>query len=126
MYKSANLIFKSTKFVKLTALIVMAGLTAQAAQAAQADESQLKTKVVTVKFDAALLESPKGVEKVYKRLKRRAKIACDGSNSVLIPFKTVRDCQTSMVDQFVVSADKSVLTQYHESMTKGTVLVAEK
>ncbi len=122
-YKSPKSLFKPAKLVKLATMTTLMGLMAQTAQA---DEGLVKTTTITVKFDAGLLESSEGVEQVYKRLKREAKQACKISNSLWRPYRNVASCKLDLLDQFVDSANKAVLTNYHEAVTKGVVLVAEK
>jgi len=73
-------------------------------------------RTVTVKFKTSELQSESGTEKVYTKIKKKAKSFCRAdSYSLYYRDETVQECADDLVEQFIDSANINTLTEFHLS-----------
>ena len=93
---------------------MLALCTAAIAPSAYASDSLLVDREITVSFKLSELQSEGGTEKVYSKLKRRAKLFCKQDENTLFYFKeSIAECTSDLVEQFIQSANISQLEAYH-------------
>lgn len=84
------------------------------APTAFASDNLLRTKVVTAKIHLTDLQVEGGIDKVYAKLKKRAKHFCRADRSSLQYLdQSVEDCTADLMAQFVESADVDILKTFH-------------
>ena len=114
MSLKAHSVKKQGSFV----LATLALCTAAIAPNAYAVDGLLKSKVITAKFKMTELQSENGTQKVYAKLKKRAKSFCRSDSSALYYLnESVSDCQEDLLEQFVQSVDIAKLKAYHLAQT---------
>jgi len=108
----------SVKKIGRLALFALISSTAAIAPSAFASDSPLVDRVITVKFQVADLDAEDGVEKVYAKLRKRAKSSCRSDMPALYYLnQRVSECTADLLDQFVTSAKIEKLQAYHDAKT---------
>lgn len=105
---------RPVKKMAVSLLSTLAICTAAMAPAAFAADPVLTDRTVTVKFNLSDLEAENGVEKVYKKIKKRAKSYCRADRrSVIYLEQTVTQCANDLMNQFIENADIDSLIAFH-------------
>ena len=86
--------------------MVLAAMSAAILAAGPAEE-------VTFRFDAELLTTNRGIEKVYDRMARRARRACRFPGPLMTRHGEEMRCRASLVDQWVDGIGSPHLTALH-------------
>lgn len=120
-----NSVSQQVKKTSATTVGLLVLCTSSIAPSAFAGEGRIFVdETVTVKIETKEFQTPEGTEKVYKKLKRRAKSACKADRIVVQFFgQSERECAADLVNQFITSADIQELTSLHQSSTSGTAPV---
>jgi UrcA family protein len=85
-----------------------------AAAAAPQSASAEETHIVEFRFQADELQAPRGAERVYRSLDRKAKSACFTSGRKSLREATLeRECYENLVAEFVEKIDDSRLSALH-------------
>ena len=107
---------RSVKKLGFSFLGAIAICTTAMAPNAFAGSNLLVDKTVTMKIYTAELQSEDGVQKIYAKLKKKAKSFCRSDGSALYYLnESVSDCSADLLGQFVQSADIAALKAYHLS-----------
>lgn len=120
-----NSVSQQVKKTSATTVGLLVLCTSSIAPSAFAGEGNLLVEeTIVVKFEAKELQTFEGTEKVYKKLKRRAKSACKADRLVVQYLdQSQRECAADLVNQFVTSANIQELTSFHQSTTSGSAPV---
>lgn len=111
----ANFTLNPMKFVALTAVMTLTGFTAFPASAASGD-------TIAVKIDRAELVTEAGVKRVYSKLERAAKAACNDDYGVrgLARRLAAKKCTAETLDGFVRQLNSSRMTAlYNHQYSKA-------
>ncbi len=96
------------------ALVAMSSL-AFVSSPANAASSQFSEMKITIQFHASELEVDGGTEMVYSKIKKKAKSACLSLRKTSeYQGETYDECVADLVNQLVLSADKSALINHHK------------
>jgi len=112
-----------SRYVKLVtgAAIVSftVSLVPMTAQASPGYENIVTTKY-SAKFNREMFKSETGIEQVYSSLRKKAEKACRLGRAINADGEVMskQECASDLLDQFIDSADVSVLTAYHMSQEK--------
>lgn len=116
--KRKDLMASKTRTVKKLGLTIAIVASVCSASSAQAGNSSTFDRTITAKFSAADLTTDAGVEKVYKKLERKAKRFCISDAFSLDYFgESVNECVDDLMSQFVVNAGVDSLSAYHMAQT---------
>lgn len=120
-----NSVSQQVKKTGVTTVGLLVLCTSSIAPSAFAGEGRLLVdETVVVKFEAKELQTAEGTEKVYKKLKRRARSACKADLLTLQYLdQSEQECAADLVNQFVASANIQELTSFHQSTTSGSAAV---
>lgn len=120
-----NSVSQQVKKTSVTTVGLLVLCTSSIAPSAFAGEGRLLVEeTVVVKFEAKELQTAEGTEKVYKKLKRRARTACKADRLVVQYLdQSERECAVDLVNQFVTSANIQELTSFHQSTTSDSAAV---
>lgn len=100
----------SVQVIEAGKIICLAIILSGFANMAAADEN-----TVSVRFDKAMLESPAGIESVYKKLTIAARRACVEPISVLNDRHERKVCKREMLAEFIGKISNRRLNQYAKS-----------
>jgi len=103
-----------------TALLSCAVVAAAAFVPAAAHASTQPVQTVTTKIDLRDLQTNYGIQRVYKRLTRKADTSCGVRITAGIAnLKASRDCAAVLLSSFIDDLDHDRLTVYHRNMVVG-------
>jgi len=111
---------RSVKFMTALALasasVTLVPMTAQASPGLDS----IKATEYSAKFNREMFKSEAGIQQVYLTLQKKAQQACKVGKAIDSDGEIISksECITDMLDQFVESADMTVLTAYHADQAK--------
>ena len=116
---------QQVKKTSATTIGLLVLCTSSIAPSAFAGEGRVAVEeTIVVKFEAKELQTSEGTEKIYRKLKRRAKSACEADRLVVQYLdQSERECAADLVNQFVTSANMQKLTSFHEAKTADSMPV---
>ena len=117
LIKRQNLMTFGTQSVKKMTATSLAVLTLSAtaiAPTAVAGDTQTVDKIVKVKIKLSELQTQKGTQETYSKIKKRAKRFCNADRHSLAYFgETRQECTSDLVEQFIQNSDIEKLKAYH-------------
>ena len=100
----------------ISSAITLVPMTAQASPGYE----NIVTKEYSAKFKREMFNSEAGIKQVYSALQKKAENACRLGNALNSDGAIISkaECVSDLLNQFIDSADVSVLTAYHMSREK--------
>lgn len=105
-----------TSAVLVSATVTLVPMTTQASPGYE----NIVTTEYSAKFKREMFKSEAGIEQVYLSLQKKAERACRLDRAIDTDGKVMSkaECTSDLLDQFIESADVSVLSAYHMSQGK--------
>ncbi|RKQ71842.1 UrcA family protein [Litorimonas taeanensis] len=109
---------KSNRVKKTVAMGLIAAMTTLAPATSHALE--IVTSEYKLTFKRAELMAPEGVESVYSRMEKKAKMACGMGRSINDAGQEIsrEECIADILEQFVTTSEVEDLMTYHAEQTK--------
>ena len=102
--------------VKFTLTAAAFAVIISAPTLAFAKSSSNHESIISAKFSVASTQTPEGLKKVYKTLKRKAAYACKGQKIVQhTSYRSSKKCAADIMNQFIADANLEALTRLHFS-----------